>query len=142
MTDAISPAATSAGGGFSIDPSTLKTIGTVGTGLLGAAASRDQTQSANRDPWGPGQPLLKQVIEQAQGLATQYQANPFNDAQKAGYGNVYGLLNSLGQQAPGLLSAYAGRGSGYDKNSPTRTRVSTQVPTISPGLLSLFNFGK
>lgn len=111
-------------------------------GVAGAASARDQTQSTNRDPWGPAQPLLMDIINSTRGLHQQYQAQPFSDAQKTAYGNQAGLLNAINQASPGLLAGMNANSSGansYDRANPRRqlTGSSTNL-NWSPWLLSLF----
>ena len=95
--------------------STGSTLG----GLLGAAAgalsSKDQQQTTSRDPWAPAQPMLKGLIDQLPALQQQYAQQPFNDAQKAGYNNMAGLLDLVNKNAGGLLSGFQANASGANQ---------------------------
>lgn len=81
----------------------------LGAGLgavAGALDGKDKTQSSTRDPWAEAQPFLKQLLAQGSQLATQYQNQPFSQAQKTAYGNVGGLLDLTNANAQGLMSAF------------------------------------
>lgn len=115
--------------------------------VAGAYDSRDQTVASNRDPWGPAQPFLKDLLGQASTLSHQYQQQPFSAAQQTAYGNVGGLLNALNQGAPGLLAGFGANASGannFDRANPRRalTGSSFQLPAgYSAGLLNFFGGG-
>lgn len=134
--------ATGGAGGGAIDWTQL--AGKAAGALAGAASSRDQTQSANRDPWGPAQPLLKDLIAQAQTLSQQYQQQPFSPAQQTAYGNQAGLLNAMTSSAPGLLAGFGANASGannYDRANPRRALTGGQSidwQGYAPGLLQFF----
>lgn len=122
----------------------LGTLGQVAGALAGAASSRDQTQATNRDPWGPAQPLLRDLIGQTGALSQQYQQQPFSAAQQQAYGNVSGLLNALNGSAPGLLAAFGANASGannFDRSNPRRPLTggaALDLSQWSPGLLQFF----
>lgn len=111
---------------------------------LGAASSGDQNQSTttNREPWGPAQPFLRGLLDQASTLSQQYQQNPFSPTQKQAYNNSFGLLNAANQMAPGLMSAMQANASGanaYSRANPTRPLTgSTAQFNFAPGLLMPF----
>lgn len=88
-------------------------------GVLGAAAgalsSKDQEQTTSRDPWAPAQPMLRGLIDQLPALQQQYAQQPFNDAQKAGYNNMAGLLDLVNRNAGGLLSGFQANASGANQ---------------------------
>lgn len=88
-------------------------------GVLGAAAgalsSKDQQQTSSRDPWAPAQPMLKGLIDQLPALQQQYAQQPFNDAQKAGYNNMAGLLDLVNRNAGGLLGGFQANASGANQ---------------------------
>ena len=88
-------------------------------GVLGAAAgalsSKDQQQTTSRDPWAPAQPMLKGLIDQLPALQQQYAQQPFNDAQKAGYNNMAGLLDLVNRNAGGLLGGFQANASGANQ---------------------------
>lgn len=72
--------------------------------VAGAASSGDQTQTSTREPWGPAQPFIRDMIARGQGLAQQYGAQPFSSNQQGAYDNLFGLLNQFNSSmAPGLL---------------------------------------
>ena len=79
--------------------------------LLGLLSSGDKQSTASKEPWGPAQPLLKDLIQSGQNLKNFYSANPFNDQQMTGYSNLFSDLNSFRASMPGLLD-FANRMSG------------------------------
>lgn len=107
--------------------------------VLGAASSRDQTQSANRDPWGPAQPFLRELIGQGQQLNQQYQAQPFNPTQQRFLNQRVGLLDALNTQVmPGLLGGLNAQSQGYQRagGPPARQQAFNLNPA---GLLGAMN---
>ena len=105
-------------------------------GLAGAAAgalsSKDQQQTTSRDPWAPAQPMLKGLIDQLPALQQQYAQQPFNDAQKAGYNNMAGLLDLVNKNAGGLLSGFQANASGanqFQRGNPRGLIGSSFNPT-------------
>lgn len=138
------------GGGSTPPPSTGgrgMNLGSALGALAGAASSRDQTQSSNRDPWAPAQPFLRQQIAQGQQLAEQYQRQPFSQAQQTAYGNYGGLLDALNGSAGGLLGGMSANASGannFDRSNPRRQLQSGGSVDLSrwmPGLLGNFGAG-
>lgn len=87
--------------------------------LLGAAfganSSRDQNQTIQRAPWEAAQPYIKGLMADGAQLYNQYKAQPFNDAQKAGYNNMAGLLDLVNRNAGGLLSGFQANASGANQ---------------------------
>lgn len=74
-------------------------LGGIVGGLLGAAAGKDTTTSASKDPWGPAQPYLKENLARNQRMQDYYMANPFSQEQQTAY---QGLLNT---NANGMANA-------------------------------------
>lgn len=72
-------------------------------GVAGAISSKDQEQTAKREPWGPAQDWIKSNIKDGQTLQEHYKQNPFNDTQKAAMGQMLGLINNGTAMLPGLL---------------------------------------
>lgn len=99
--------------------STLPFIG----GLLGAVGSSgSQTQTQNRDPWGPAQPYLLNNLQNLSDLQKFYQANPLSADQQRIYQSTMAnndrMQNSIG---PGLLSFAGGlMGQQYQRQSGGR----------------------
>ena len=60
---------------MTLDPYSIG--GAILGGLFGGQSST-QTQSANREPWGPAQDLLKSQIYNTGQLQNYYQQNPFS----------------------------------------------------------------
>lgn len=104
--------------------------------VLGAATSRDQQKTDSRDPWGPAQPFLRDLIGQGQTLSQQYQAQPFNPLQQQWMNRKAGLLDSLTTSAlPGLLSGLNTMNQGYQRPGGPSARQSAM--NYSPtGLLN------
>ena len=71
-------------------------------GLFGGQSST-QTQTANREPWGPAQDLLKSQISNTGQLQNYYQQNPFSPMQQAAYRNAFAQNDSMRAAAPGVL---------------------------------------
>lgn len=84
-------------------------------GLLGAKSSGDKTQTVQREPWKPAQPYLEALLREGADLYGKYKAQPFNDAQKAGYNNMAGILDIANRNAPGLLSGFQANASGANQ---------------------------
>lgn len=138
-----SSAATAGGGGFNWgDLFSANNIGGLLSGVAGAVGSRDQTQTQSRDPWGPAQPLLQDVINQSRSLLQQYGQQPFSPLQRQAYNNQFGLLNAANQAAPGLLAgmqANAGGSNAYDRSNPRRPLTGSNPQfNWTPGLLTGF----
>lgn len=114
---------------------------------LGAATSRDQTQSASRAPWEPAQPFLQSLLGQGQQLQKQYAEQPFTPQQQTGYNNVGGLLNTTNSQLGGLLGGFGANASGannFDRSNPRRQLTGGAALDLSsflPGLLNFFPRG-
>ena len=75
-------------------------------------------------------------------MQQKYTAQPFNDAQRAGYNNMYGLLNIANQMAPQFLLNNNALAQGYNRlGGATRSRVQGLTPLSANALpASLFNF--
>lgn len=70
---------------------------------LGAASSKDQTQTNTKAPWEAVQPWMKDNIAKGQDLQKQYEANPFNATQKNALQQLLDVSNTGSQALPGLL---------------------------------------
>ncbi len=109
----------------------------------GAQQAKDQTQTVNRDPWGPAQPFILDALQQGQKLNQQYQQQPFSQQQQAAYNNLGGLLSAVNQGIPGLLSGMQANASGannFDRSNPRRQLQGAQQTygNWQPGLLDFF----
>ena len=105
-------------------------------GLLGAAAgalsSKDQEKTTSVEPWGPAKPYLEGLLREGAGLYQQYEDQPFNGAQKAGYNNMAGLLDLVNKNAPGLLSGFQANASGANQFSRADPRRGLLGSTFNP----------
>ncbi|WEM00101.1 hypothetical protein [Delftia tsuruhatensis] len=83
-------------------------IGQIGGALVGGLFSDSgggQSQSQTREPWGPAQQGLKDVLGDATKLREYYKQNPLNQLQQTGYQNLYGDLDNYRQSiAPGMMA--------------------------------------
>ncbi len=118
----------------------------VGAGLgavAGALDSQDKEQTQSREPWKAAQPFLNQLLGQGQQLSTQYQQQPFSQAQRTAYGNMGGLLDSINAQVPGLLGTFNANASGANqlvRGQPRQLQGGgANFSGYMPGLLG--NFG-
>lgn len=119
----------------------LKDYGPLVTSVLGAASgARDQTQSASKEPWGPAQPFLKDVLSRAGGMLPNYLDNPISPEQRQAMNNVFGLTNAGMNAVPGLLANMNAAGGGYNRRGGAdRTRVNfTPLNFNAGGLLGNF----
>jgi hypothetical protein len=91
--------------------------GAVVGGLLGGGSSGGGTVSQDRNPWGPAQPWLQNLINQGQGLQSQYAANPFSQAQQTAYSNQNALSDAYRSMLPDLLKSIGNAGS-FDRTNP------------------------
>lgn len=112
-------------------------------GVLGAATSRDQTQTKTNAPWEPAQPFIKQQLAQGQKMAADLAANPFSQQQQTAYNNYGGLLNNINSGAQGLLAGFGANASGannYDRSDPRRKLIGSNfdLSSFAPGLLNFF----
>lgn len=119
-------------------------------GLFGGQSST-QTQTANREPWGPAQELLKRQIANTGQLQSYYQQNPFNAQQQTSYNNLFGDIDQFRNQvAPGLMGfANNMMGSSYQRaRGPVGSGGYGPAPSpmaAQPGPFSLAqggNFGQ
>lgn len=82
-------------------------IGQIGGALVGGLFSDSgggQSQSQTREPWGPAQQGLKDVLGDATKLREYYKQNPLNQIQQTGYQNLLGDLDNYRQSiAPGMM---------------------------------------
>lgn len=87
--------------------------------LFGGASSGDakQTQSANRDPWGPTQGWLTSNLGLGQSLQNGYMANPLSAAQQAAYNNSFANTN-LGRSIAGRVLPQLSSTQFFDRTNP------------------------
>lgn len=96
----------------------INPFGLIG-GLLGASSSGNQTQTVNRDPWGPAQPYLLSNIDSASKLQNYYQQNPISSYQQRAYSNSFNGTDSA-RQGLSSLSSQLGNNRGWSRNSGSR----------------------
>ena len=102
-------------------------LGAIVGAIGGAAASKDTTTSAQKDPWGPAQSYLKDNLAQNQRMQDYYSANPFSQEQKQAY---QGLLNT---NANGMSNA--GNFNQIAQNFMGSNRgLMGQMPTLNQGV--------
>ena len=148
---AAAAAAPGASSGLAKALSGAGSLGNVIGAALGAASSRDQEQSANqtstskttKDPYAPAKPFIDQMIGQGQQLATQYQQQPFSQAQQTAYNNFGGLLNAINGGVGGLTQGMVAASSGannYDRSNPRKALQGGGINLSgwAPGLLQFF----
>lgn len=107
-----------------------------GSLLGGLASSSGGSQKTTASPWKPAIPWLKSLLEQGPALQDAYAANPISETQRGAAENQFGLINSLMQSAPDLMTNYGILGQGYDRNAPNRTQtgykpVQMQMPDFA-----------
>ena len=110
----------------------------LGGAAAGAASSQDQQKTSSVEPWKEAQPFLKDLLAQGQSLSKQYQAQPFNQAQKTGLSNMGQLYDFVNQNAGGLLMgphANANGANQFIRGAPQRGLIGTgpAVGTWTPG---------
>lgn len=110
---------------------------------LGAMSGKDQQQTSSRDPWGPAQPFLQDLIGQGQQLSQAYQQQPFSQQQQTAYNNLGGLLNAINTGAGGLLAGMNANASGannFDRSNPRKALQGSNfsLGNFAPGLLQFF----
>jgi len=116
----------------------LPTLLKLGGAAAGAASSQDQQKTSSVEPWKEAQPFLKDLLAQGQSLSKQYQAQPFNQAQKTGLSNMGQLYDFVNQNAGGLLMgphANANGANQFIRGAPQRSLLGTgpAVGTWTPG---------
>lgn len=102
----------------------------------GAASSRDQTQTQSRDPWGPAQGWLKDLIGQGQTIGNQALQNPVGPRLGQAYNNLFGTVDAANANAGGWLDSMRANASGtngYDRSNPRARRQNTTA-TAKPNL--------
>lgn len=99
---------------------------------LGAAGSKDQTQTSSREPWGPAQPWLKDNIAKGQELQKFYENNPFNDVQKGALQGLLDVSNTGAQALPGLLDFANRMGQSNYQRSGGRNLAYSAPGTAAP----------
>jgi hypothetical protein len=87
-------------------------------GLFGGQSST-QTQTANKEPWGPAQDLLKSQIYNTGQLQNYYQQNPFSPMQQAAYKNAFAQNDSMRAAAPGVLQRLSSN-QYFDRGQPLK----------------------
>lgn len=105
-----------------------KTLAQLAGSAIGAASSKDQTATAQREPWGPAQDWIKSNIKDGQALQDYYKKNHFNDTQKGAMGQMLGLINNGTAMLPGLLDSLNGMG-GFKRgggSTPSPIQFNTQ----------------
>lgn len=95
----------------------------IAASVAGAAVSSSMnkgassgSQTTDRSPWEPAQPFMQDLIKDGQSLYSNYQQNPFSDAQKTAYQNQFTmndmfnneLMPALGKGLSGLLGPQFG----------------------------------
>lgn len=83
-------------------------IGQIAGGLVGGLfgdSGGGQSQTQTREPWGPAQQGLKDVLGDATKLREYYKQNPFNQLQQTSLQNLYGDIDNYRQSiAPSMMS--------------------------------------
>ncbi|WP_428142435.1 hypothetical protein [Delftia acidovorans] len=83
-------------------------IGQIGGALVGGLFSDSgggQSQTQTREPWGPAQQGLKDVLSDATKLREYYKQNPFNQLQQTSLQNLYGDIDNYRQNmAPSMMA--------------------------------------
>lgn len=74
----------------------------IGAGL--GATQGGKTETSSRDPWGPSQQYLKNILTDADAMRANLAANPYTPQQTAAYSNAYAGLDQARSALPGLLS--------------------------------------
>lgn len=87
-------------------------------GLFGGQ-SGTQTQTANKEPWGPAQDLLKSQIYNTGQLQNYYQQNPFSPMQQAAYRNAFAQNDSMRAAAPGVMQRLSSN-QYFDRSQPLK----------------------
>lgn len=86
--------------------------GAVASGVVSKAMSGSGSggsQSTDKSPWGPAQPFLENLVKDGQSLYSNYQQNPFSDAQKTAYQNQFTMNDQFNNQImPGLMKGFQG----------------------------------
>lgn len=93
-------------------------IGPVAGALVGGMMSDGGGgQQVSKDPWGPTQKPLTDMVNDGSNLYRYYQQNPFNDIQQTAYSNLFGDLDSFRGQNSGLMD-FANRlmGTNYSRH--------------------------
>ncbi|WP_249343652.1 hypothetical protein [Delftia sp. PE138] len=87
-------------------------IGSIGGALVGGLfgdSGGGQSQTQTREPWGPAQQGLKDVLNDATKLREYYKQNPLNQLQQTGYQNLFGDLDNYRQSIAPSNMALANR---------------------------------
>lgn len=86
-------------------PAAIAPIAGAVVGGLMSDKGGGQTQTQNREPWGPAQQGLKDVLSDATKLREYYKQNPFNQLQQTSYQNLYGDIDNYRQNmAPSMMA--------------------------------------
>lgn len=86
-------------------PAAIAPIAGAVVGGLMSDKGGGQTQTQNREPWGPAQQGLKDVLSDATKLREYYKQNPFNQLQQTSLQNLYGDIDNYRQSiAPSMMS--------------------------------------
>ena len=97
-------------------------------GLLGGDSGG--SQQVSKDPWGPTQKPLTDMVNDGTNLYHYYQQNPFNSIQQTAYQNLFNDLDAFAGQDAGLMD-FANRlmGQNYSRTG------GQQMQTKPMGLL-------
>ena len=89
--------------------------GAVVGGLMSDGGGSQQT--ATKDPWGPTQKPLTDMVNDGVRLNQYYQQNPFNQIQQTAYQNLFGDIDAFRGQNAGLME-FANRlmGTNYSRS--------------------------
>lgn len=83
-------------------------VGGVAGGLFSDSGG-GQSQTQTREPWGPAQQGLKDVLSDATKLREYYKQNPFNQLQQTSLQNLYGDIDNYRQNIAPATMALANR---------------------------------
>lgn len=90
-------------------PAAIAPIAGAVVGGLMSDKGGGQTQTQNREPWGPAQQPLKDLLGDSSKLREYYQQNPFNQLQQTSLQNLYGDIDNYRQNIAPSGMALANR---------------------------------
>ena len=109
------------------------TLAKLGGAALGATlAGQDTTTSAQKDPWAPAQPYLKENLQRNSAMQDYYAKNPFSTEQKSAYQGLLDTLANNQANAPamqGMANSFMGSNRGLLPNMPQFT-TGTKAPAV------------
>lgn len=86
-------------------PAAIAPIAGAVVGGLMSDKGGGQSQTQTRDPWGPAQEPLKNILSDAEKLREYYKQNPLNQLQQTSYQNLYGDIDNYRQNmAPSMMA--------------------------------------